>query len=113
MQFKWHIDTKALQEYLETKLDRPSPEAIRKYFKGFNKMTQDHMFKEEIADVERMYATARQEMSEKADSLLPAMISYMRRFIEAYDAVVAIDEKVEALNAKLGRDTCKTCCRED
>lgn len=113
MEFKWRIDTKYLQEYLETKFDRSSPEAIRKYFKEFNKMTLDHMFKEEIEDIEKVYKLSREEMSNEANAILPTLVEYMRGFTQAYDAVIAFDQKIEALESKLGRETKKQCCQEE
>lgn len=112
MKFKWNIDTKDLQKYLETKLDRPSPEAIRKYFKGFNKMRQENMFNEELDDIQQVYKLSRDEKSNEADTILSILVLYMRKYVDAYDAVNVFDEKIEALEAKLAKDKPKTCCKE-
>ena len=113
MEYKWVIDTKALQEYAKNFYDRPSPEIIRKYYKGFNKMTYDHILKDEIAELEKVYDDSLIDMRKKVDKILPTLLHYMREFVELYDAIVAIEEKIEVLDAKLGRDRPKSCCQED
>ncbi len=124
MEFKWNIVYDDFLEYKKMMKDNAFKKRIREYireraieerayYEGFKPAKEKVMFKEELADVEKMYAATRQEMLDKIEDITPTMIHCMKKFIEAYEIGVAIQEKIDTLDEKLGRETEKTCCEED
>lgn len=124
MEFKWNIVYDDFLEYKKMMKDNAFKKRIREYireraieekayYEGFKPAKEKVMFKEELADVEKMYASTKQEMLDKIKDVSPTMIYYMKKFIEAYEQGLDIQEKIDILNEKLGRETEKTCCEEE
>lgn len=101
---RMHIDYKKMQEYLKGYWDRPSPEGIRKYYKGFNMINRSPMFEEELKDLEQAYRISLKDMEKEVEEVLPYLLSYMESFVTLHKKNEAMREKLDALLAKTNRE---------
>lgn len=111
-------DLKAFEDYMHDqiardKLNRLYEIEYRKYFEGFNVGKEKKMFKEELDDIEKIYVTALEDGKKEMDRRLNSLVHYFRNFLDHYDAQETIEEKLEALRAKLGKNCKKDCDEEE
>lgn len=117
--FRWKIDCKELDEFQNT---RRLEEAYRKgfktwdryykqceidrqkYYEGFNVGREKQMFQEELQDLETVYKSALKNTAQDIEEILPSLLHYMEKFVNANKQSEAIREKLFALLAKTGRE---------
>lgn len=97
---RWTLD---LEEYAKLRMDRPSPEAIRKYYGGFKMAAMQGMFDDEFEDLEMMYKSSLVHLEKEVADCLPSLLHYMEEFLKLHKTNEAIREKLDALFAKTGR----------
>lgn len=102
-----HLDYKKGQEYLDGYWDRSSPEALRKYYRGFkfNTIKRRPMFIEELKDLEIVYKGTLVQLHKQVEGCLPSLLHYMEEFLSLHKQNEAIREKLDGLLAKTGRES--------
>lgn len=99
--FTWSIDRQELKEYYHNYMDRPSIEAIRKYYRGNKRMP---MFADELKDLEMVYRSTLKDNEETIRRLLPAFLAVMEDYLSLHQEGEAVREKLDSLLAKKGDD---------
>ncbi len=103
--------------------DKPSYSATQKYFAGFGRLKDcrpnkliyrqygekqmDHMYEEELKDVEKAYRNTLQEIKEGLEDNLPYFLSCMETFLDLNKKQEIISDKLEELldkNDRLSKD---------
>lgn len=91
----------------------------RAYYEGFNVGREKKMFQEELKDLETVYKTALKNNAEDIADILPSLLHYMEKFVNANRQSEVIREKLFALLAKTGRESqketgdCEGGCDDD
>lgn len=76
----------------------------RAYYEGFNVGREKQMFQEELKDLETVYKSALKNTAQDIEEILPSLLHYMEKFVNANKQSEAIREKLFALLAKTGRE---------
>ena len=101
MKMGWVISLEDVEKYKKERLDRPSAKQIRAYYGGFNMIRRKPMFDDELKDLALVYRSTLEGLDEQIDDRLPALLHYMKEFVQLHEQKDAIEEKLENLIAKV------------
>lgn len=103
--FRWKMTREDVLDYQKEEMDRPSPEGIRAYLRGFKHKRKKPMFVDELKDLEIVYKSSLDSIQREVEETLPSLLHYMEKFLELHKQNEAIAEKLEILNAKTGKNS--------
>jgi hypothetical protein len=104
MQAKWMIDAYRDGRKAWDKLYMMREIDIQKYFEGFKYGREKTMFKEELDDLEKVYANAVNTANEQIADMLPSLLHYMEEFVCMHKGLEKVQEKLEVLREKIGEN---------
>lgn len=94
-------EIKKVQEIGERFWNTPSPEGIRKYYKGLG-YKRSSMFNDELDALEDIYADGLEQLELEFECMLPGFVENMEAFVTQHKTMVALKKKLLNMEYKRG-----------
>ncbi len=92
------------RDVFECYWDSPSPKTVRRYYQGFNRNKRNHMFADELKDLEVIYRKKEEQIVKEVTECLPYLIHYMDKFVTLHKQNEDLRDKLECLLEKTGEN---------
>lgn len=94
-------EIKKVQEIGERFWNTPSPEGIRKYYKGLG-YKRSSMFNDELDELEDIYADGLEELESELECRLPGFLQSMECFVLMHKKMEVLKQKLLNIDLKRG-----------